>query len=316
MMRDEISKLLLDIRGTMKDFSRGKMDLAAAEEAWAQLGERCALMEEELLNDDAAGLIEGALYRHNTSNFSHHSGLYHGRSGGTVPLVHCGDSATAALVAAALTRNLSRDAPPGLRHLEPESTGGLSHTVHVMTVARGPEPVHFASLSSSPHFSDETFTSTGSVLRLMVKGHVGGGRHYSYFTETKKKAERFIGANVDQNHDIMTSIFIFRNIEKIFLHMGIITILDVSENIKLALANAFPAGSLCVNPSFRMYLVFTRHLKNRGAELKNTKVEFVYRGITLPFQRLNLPLDASSRRDGLWYDIFQFEDYVLTGDYY
>jgi hypothetical protein len=317
MMREEISHLILDIGDAMKDFSRGRTPLADAEAAYARLAGEYGRLEAELRNDEATGLLEGILYQHNIRNFSHHSGIYLNRKDAVTPLVCCGDEAMASRVAAELRRHAADLASSEVRHLEPESTGGLSQALHAVRVASaGKDVIYFASLSSSPFFSDEAFAYTGAILGIMIEGNAAADQHYSYFAGIKNEADAFIRKNMDQSHDIMTNILIFRNIEKIFSHMGFNTILDVSDQIRQTLAESFPTGSLCVAPSFRMYLVFTRHLRKRGAELKSNRVEFIYRGITLPFQRLNMQLDVSSHRDSFWYDIFQFEDYVLTGDYY
>jgi len=317
MMRDEISKLILDIGGAMKDFSRGRISLSDAEAAYARLAGEYGRIEGELRNDDATGLLEGILYHHNIRNFSTHSGIYLERKGTVTPLVFRGDAAQAARIAETLRQRASDLATSDVRHYEPEGTGGLAQTLHAVRVATaGPDTVCFAALSSSPWFSDEAFAYTGAILALMVEGHAAQEQDYSYFSVIKNQADAFIRAHMDQSHDIMTNIFIFRNIEKIFSHLGFYAILDVSETIRRTLADNFPAGTLCLAPTPRMYLVFTRHLRKRGADLKGNRIDFIYRGITIPFQRLNLDLDVSSHRDSFWYDIFQFEDYVITGDFY
>ena len=91
MMRDEISKLILDIGGAMKDFSRGRISLSDAEAAYARLAGEYGRIEGELRNDDATGLLEGILYHHNIRNFSTHSGIYLERKGTVTPLVFLGD---------------------------------------------------------------------------------------------------------------------------------------------------------------------------------------------------------------------------------
>lgn len=317
MMREEISKLDLDIGETMKDFSRGKLSLPDADKAYARLSEEYGRLEAELRNEEASGLLEGVLYHHNIRNYSNYSGIYLGRKDAITPIVRCGDESMAARVAGALRGRVSDLASGDVRNFGPESDGGLAQTLHAVRVATaGPDFIYFASLSSSPYFSDEAFAYTGAILGLMIEGHAAPEQYYGYFPVIKQEADDFIRKNMDQSHDIMTNIFIFRNIEKIFSHLGFHTMVDVSDHIRLTLADNFPSGSHCAAPSFRMYLVFTRHLRKRGAELKNNRVDFVYRGITLPFHRLNISLDVSSHRDSFWYDIYQFEDYVLTGDYY
>ncbi len=314
-MREEISKLVREIGSTIKGFSRGSMSLEDAESACSRLQDDYLSLEAELKNENARGIMEGVLYNHNAANFSLHSGLYLMDKKDVSPLFYYGDGGIAERTAAALLRNRGPFNPGEIQRLGTENTEGLSLDLHVTPVSSTRSlTVLFAALSSSPYFSPETFAYTGSVLNHLLDGNALSSQNYCYFAEIRRTADIFITANLDRSHDIMTTILIFRNIEKIFNHLGFFTLIDVSDSIKSEITGIFPRNSLCINPSLRMYLVFTRHMKGRDSEIRNIKTEFRYRGISLPHQRLHLPLEMSDHRESFWYDVFQFEDYVISGD--
>ncbi len=312
-MNDVISKLVTEIGTTMKDFASGKLSLPAAEEAYERLLGECEQLEEELTRKGATEILHGILYYHNVHNCCLHSGVYIQKRGTVMPVAWVGDSSMTGRIAAALSVEHA-DAANDLICLGGERTGFASHVIYAKKIKATPEPLLFAALSSSNHFTRELFNKAGNILSIVFQRNACPVQQYSYFNEIRKNVDDYIDRHVDKNHDIHVAIFIFRNIEKIFSHMGFHTLLDVSKQITNTLASAFPADSLCVNPSLRMYVMFIPSLRGREEEIKKIKVEFYYDGLSLPFQRLDLPLDMKSNRERLWYDIFQFENYIITGD--
>lgn len=312
-MNEVISRLVSEIGKTMKDFAGGKLSLPAAEEAYEMLLSECEQIEEEMTRKEATEIVHGILYYHNVHNCCLHSGVYVRKRGTVIPVAWVGDSSMAGRIASALSLEHADSADDVVR-IGGERTGFSSHVLYAKKIAGTAEPLLFAALSSSNHFTEELFVKAGNILAILFQGNACLVQHYSYFDEVRKNVDDYIDRHLDRNHEINVAIFIFRNLEKIFQHMGFHTLLDVSKQITNTLENAFPSGSLCVNPSFRMYLVFIPSLRGREDEIKKIKVEFYYQGLSLPFQRLNLPLDIQSRRERLWYDILQFENYILTGD--
>ncbi len=312
-MNDVISKLVTEIGKTMKDFASGKLSLPAAGEAYERLLGECEQLEEELTRKDATEIVHGILYYHNVHNCCLHSGVYVRKRGAVLPVAWAGDASMTGRIAAALSVEHG-DAASDLIRIGGERTGFSSHVIYAKKITGSTEPLLFAALSSSNHFTEELFNKAGNILSIIFQGNACPVQQYSYFNEIRKNVDDFIDRHLDKNHEIHAAIFVFRNIEKIFSHMGFHTLLDVSKQITNTLAGAFPSDSFCVNPSLRMYLMFIPSLRGREDEIKKIKVEFYYEGLSLPFQRLNLPIDMKSSRERLWYDIFQFENYIITGD--
>lgn len=312
-MNDVISKLVTEIGKTMKDFARGKLPLPAAEETYERLLGECERLEDEMTREEADKIIHGILYYHNVHNCCLHSGVYVRTKEKVNPVASVGDSSMTGRIAAALSLE-HVDVANELIRIGGDRTGFSSHVVYAKKITAAAEPFLFAALSSSNHFTEELFSKAGNILSILLQGNTCPVQQYSYFDEIRKNVDDYIERHLDRNHEIHVVIFIFRSIEKIFNHMGFHALLDVSKQIVSTLAGAFPSDSLCVNLSFRMYLVFIPSLRNREEEIKKIKVEFNYQGLSLPFQRLNLPLDVKSNRKRLWYDIFQFENYIIAGD--
>lgn len=312
-MNDVISKLVSEIGETMKDFARGKLVFPAAEEAYERLLHECERLEAELTHEDASEMVRGILYHHNVHNCCLHSGVYVRRKETIIPLITIGDFSMAGRIAIALSHERA-DTGEGVFRIGQEKTGFSAHVVYAQKINEAGEPLLFAALSSSNHFTEDLFTRAGNIIKILFQTSTCPVQYYNYFDEVRKKADDFIDRHLDRNHDINVGIFIFRNIEKIFSHMGFHTILDVSKEIIKTLSAAFPSDALCVNPSFRMYLVFIPVLRGRDDEIKKLKVEFYYQGLSLPFQRLYLPVGTGNGRERLWYDIFQYENYIIAGD--
>jgi hypothetical protein len=311
-MDDAIAQLITDITETMKRFAKGELVLPAAEKEYERLLAECETLEAELPGE-ASGIVRGILYYHNVRNCCLHSGVYVRKKGAVVPLVFAGDAAMAERVARAIAGERI-DASEEVYRIDAEKAGFSAHVVYAKKISQAQQPLIFAALSSSVHFTEEVFGRAGDLLLLIFQGNICAVQQYSYFDEIRKSVDEYLDKHTGRNREVAVSIFIFRNIETIFSHMGMHTLLDVSKTIQKTLVDAFPPESLFVNPSFRMYVVFTPVLRGRGEEIKKQKVEFAYQGLALPMQRLTLPFNAESSRKRLWHDIFQFKDYILSGD--
>jgi len=312
-MNDLVTKLVTEIGNTMKDFAQGKLPLPAAEEAYGRLLKECVQLEEEMTRKEAAEIVHGILYYHNVHNCCLHSAVYVRNAGTVVPVVSVGDPSMTGRIAAALSLEYIDDADEIIR-IGGDRSGFSAHVVYAKKITQTKYPLLFAALSSSNHFTEEFFARAGNMLSILFQGNACPAQQYSYFDEVRKNVDDYIDRHLDRNHEIHVVIFVFRNIEKILSHMGFHTLLDVSKHITNMLHGAFPSDSLCVNPSFRMYLVFIHSLRGREDEIKKIKVEFNYQGLSLPYQRLSILLDIHSKRERLWYDVFQFENYIITGD--
>ncbi|MCX7677691.1 MAG: hypothetical protein N2316_00580 [Spirochaetes bacterium] len=310
---EKVIALVEEIGAIMKDFAKGNIPLSVAEEAYERLSGECERLESDLENPFSPHLVQGILYHHNVKNCCIHSGLYVRNNNSIHPMCAIGEAQIAKKISEVLTKQKISENSTVYR-IGGEIMQFPSHTLYAVKIGTDARSPIFGALTSSTHFAEEVFLYTAHFLSILLKIEVGTVQHYNYFSEIKKQVSEFLGENLSLNRDINIAVFIFRNIEKIFSHMGFRILLDVAATIKKTIQDSFGTNTLCVYPSLRLFVAFTPLLPHREEEIRKKKIEFYYQGLAIPFQRINLPLRIVDAKERIWYDIFHFEDYVCRGD--
>ncbi|GEM_PF-729841 len=305
----EIQELLLAISQSLKDFTGGMISSSDARQRYTATRATCAAIEKRLKTAHSNRLLEGFCYRHNIDNFTLASGMYRYTVQGLQPFFYYGDTALTAAVSEILSNAAPTMTEKTIAILKPESHRVLPHTVVAYPVATAfDEMLIFTAVTSSRFFSEKRFLVTAERLsrlciELVAKLHPV---HIDYFSAIRHTIDNDITYRLNHGARLEAAYYVFPMLAKIFNHMGFDSLLEISSEITATLRAACRqnAGIHCV--SLREYVTLETHAEGGANHRAKKRLDFVYKGITIPYQKKIIALEPADGPQPLWDIVYRF----------
>ncbi len=311
----DIHNLIMSIQKSMTEFAEGGLQLKDAEEEYKRLSDIYKQIEAETVRHDGPNILKGLCYYNNIENFSILSGVYFIDSRDITPFTYHGDNN---LNSKAMNKILSnRNDIKNNQVIMIQADETLLHSVYIYPVLIDKnELIILATVSSSSYFSKEKFYFTGKLLSVLFSVR-RDDFHFiklNYFDEISKEIEKIIKENIDADHYIEATLFVFNTVEMIFNHLGMKTIIDVTDTITNVLKNAYQENSRCFSLSARDYIVILKKRRSEKTVTKKKRLNFIYKDINIPFKTLEIEINTIDSVHNFWEKVLLFENYIETGD--
>jgi hypothetical protein len=318
-MEDKLKDFSLTLKKALQDYTGGRISLEDAKSKYRELLSLYHSMEGEMRPGPGGNIFAGMCHHHNIENFSLFTGVYILDNDGMRPFIASGDSmfndhilSTHAAISASIVDG-------SVASVKPSSGRDFPHALYLypLDLNEGPRAALIA-VSSSQFFSTERFTHAGDVMKSILQKAASEFRplYMNYQAEVRHEIERYINITrgLGEGTAISAHIFIFNMIEKIFSHMGISALLEISGEIVDHLKESFGPDSKIYALSLHEYVALTKSGSADGSAPLKKRIEFKYKGITIPFQTMKLEVDSRKALLDLWGEIFRVEQYVRSGD--
>ncbi|MCU0820950.1 MAG: hypothetical protein MUC95_00560 [Spirochaetes bacterium] len=311
----DINNLILSIQKSMTEFAEGSLQLKDAEVVFKKLSETYKTLEAESIKHEGPSILKGLCYYNSIENFSILSGVYFLDPRDINPFTYHGDNSLNTKAMNKILTNKKEIKNNQVIMIQPDEM--LLHPVYVYPVLLDKnEMVVLATVSSSPYFSKEKFYFTGKLLSVLFSIR-RDDFHFiklNYFDEISKEIEKIIKENIDDDHYIEATLFVFKSVEMIFSHLGLKTLVDVSDSIVNILKTSYQENSRCFSLSIRDYIVILKKRKGEKAKSKKKRLNFIYKDINIPFKTMEIEIDKVDSIHNFWEKILLFENYLETGD--
>ncbi len=312
----EINSLILSIQSAMNDYTEGNISFEEAKEEYKNLLGIYNKLEADNKKEEGPNIISGLCYYNNIENFSLLSGIYHLSSKKTTQIAYYGSESLNSKTMNTILDNINNIKGNRMIMIQPDGSHML-HPIYVYPLfTEKNDKIVFATVSSSTYFSKEKFSAEGKLFKELFS-ITRPESHYlevNYFDKISNKIDKYLQVNVDDEYYIQATLFVFNIIEKIFNHLGIHSLIDISNLIMDNLKSNFKENSECFALSVRDYLVLQKLRKDCKSDEKKTNIEFRYNDINIPYKTLNLDLETGDSIHNFWNKILLFEYYLEADD--
>jgi hypothetical protein len=316
-MDDQIKDLVSTLKASLEDFTGGSLTVEEARDRYRGLLDRYTGILGGVLTGDNASVLKGICYHHNCENYSLFSGLYTADAEQITPVAFFGDLNIHSRILGMRHHISSVSAAGSVASLKPGTVKGLPHQVYIYTVQdSGLSLTIFITVSSSPFFSENKFAQAALFIKEIVESIREGTRPLlvDYHTGVKHEIENFIFRSLDDGRAPECHFFVFNMLERIFIHMGLNALSEISDIILNTLHDRCGSGSTAFALSLSEYIVLIRPASGQPAATGKKRIEVVYRGISIPYQTLHLQVESREHLQEFWQGIFSFAHYVRAGD--
>jgi len=311
----DIHNLIMSIQKSMTEFAEGSLQLKDAEEEYKKLSELYKQIEADSVKHEGSNILKGLCYYNNIENFSILSGVYFLDSKDITPFTYHGDNNLNSKTMNKILKN-KKDIKNN-QVIMIQSDESLLHSVYIYPVLIDKnELIVLATVSSSSYFSKEKFYFTGRLLSVLFSIR-RDDFHFiklNYFDDVSKEIEKILMENIDDDHYIEATLFVFNTVEMIFSHLGMKTLIDVSDIITDLLKSSYQENSRCFSLSIRDYIVILKKRKGEKTKSKKKRLNFIYKEINIPYKTLEIEIDTVDSVHNFWEKILLFENYLESGD--
>jgi hypothetical protein len=316
-MSNNIDNLIISVSNALKDFAEGKLTQEKAKDEYKKLYSRYNKLIKKQGKDKTLNKLAGFCYYNNTENFSLLSGIYNLNADKISCIASFGDSGLNPGVTKAISENLDKFSGNQLLQIQPGEDKTFLHNIYLFPFPMGKTgSVIFVSVSSSSFFSEEKFQFLGKLIKNIFSVMMDRSQEpeNNCFITISDEVEKYLNDNIDNEHSVRVTLFVFNMLEKIFNHMGMHSIFEASDEILIVLKDIYGYNSKCHTLSTRDYIVLERIRKDDTAKNNKTRPEFQYKNINIPFNSLKIIVDKKESIYSFWNKILTFENYLSTGD--
>jgi len=316
-MREEIKDLVGSLKTSLQDFAGGHLPFDEAKIQYKKLLSKYNTIQNGIGSDREDHLLRGICYHHNIENFSLFSGLYRLTPHQVNSRFYYGESYFDKRISGSRKTILDSVLSSPTSIIPAGRINGLPHDLHLQTVMdSGNGVMVFIAVSSSPYFSERKFTQAGNALGDIIGKILPDAQpfQFNYYSHIKHELEQQISRDLDGDYTIDVHFFVCNMIEKIFLHMGLKTLLEISGDIDGKLREKFGPDSKAFTLSLGEYIVLVKTKKETSRDVDKKRVELIYKTITIPYQTLKLQVNSLEELYEFWQSIFSFAHYIHFGD--
>ncbi len=315
-MDEQLQQLVVSISTLIRKVSEGAISPEDARDEYRSLRVRHDDLRDRAV-DAQGGVIKNLCARHNGENFSLFSGLFRLTPEHCEPIDAVGDDRLLGKViqASAEIRASIRGGSPA--RIEAGRLPFLAHHLHVARVHSGAgEEILFAAVSSSEFFSRDRFVHAAGFFSDLLAPFLRASRPLMLvqFERSLEAIRDHLDATVNAATSARISLFFLKSVDTIFSHMGMAALVEIPKTIHGILSEVAPEDAAVFSLSMNEYLVISPIRRSDESIPKMRPVELKFRGTIIPHHSIQLRFDDGDSVYKLLDDIYNFEDYMLTGD--
>ncbi len=316
-MSKDINNLIISVGNTLKEFADGNLSNKEAASGYNKLLARYNNISDRQKKISGVNQAEGLCYYNNINNFSLLTGIYEIENDDIYYLAYYGDTNLNFRTMKAILNNRGLIIDNTMLEIPPLDNDQLLHKIFLYPVISGKtKKTVFASVSSSNFFSEDKFLFLAKLIKNIFSVQFDRSMRFNnnYFYALSDEIEDYLRNNIDGEHSVQVTLYVFNMLEKIFSHTGIHTLLEISDGIFNTIKDNYRHNSKCFTLSIRDYIAVEKISKNDNFKINKQKLEFKYKNINIPYHSLKLKLDVKESIQSLWDQIMTFENYLATGD--
>jgi len=111
--------------------------------------------------------------------------------------------------------------------------------------------------------------------------------------------------------------FRYQYITDFFQKIGLATLIEMSDSLKVKLAELFGEDSYIIRISLSSYIVIaldTEEKRNIKQYMDKNKINFIYKGIVLPYMVIEIPYENSHSSYDIFENVYYLDNYLKLGD--
>lgn len=314
-MKKDIETVTLSIKQALSDYSSGKLSFENARELYLKLYKQYQNLQNTYKASYEKKTLKGICYSHNIENFSIISGIYELFNDTFTPIVFHGNVAINKKIVTALYDEISIIQDFGISKIAlSKKNSGNQNIIYSHISDFNGRKIYFISLSTSNFFSDDKFYFYSELLKNIFSIVQEKQRPViiNYYGGIVSEIKTHISQKMNNKKETMIFFYYFKQIEEIFLHKGIRSVLRVSHQIIDTLYQNFPAQSHVVAPSFSEYLVIASPSKELS-DINYSKLDFMFEGVNIRSHALKLESNALISAYSHLNEIYSFENNISSG---
>lgn len=311
----EIHNLIFSIQKAITEFSEGDISLNEGEEEYERLLDIYNKIEDIKKNNKGPDIISGLCYYNNIENYSLLSGVYYSDSRETIPVSYYGDNNLNSKTVSAINKHKNEIRKNQIIMVPPGEN--MLHPIYIYPlIMENSDLIVFATISSSNYFAKEKYYFSARLLKALFSVTRDAFHHlrWNYFDEVSKEIEKILKDNIDDEHYIEATLYVFNLVETIFSHLGIKTMVHISETFSGIMKKTYRENSRFFTLSLRDYLVLVKKRKGDEEPSKKKKIDFIYNKLHIPYKTLEIKVESVDSIHNFWEKILLFENYLETGD--
>ncbi|TAL39008.1 MAG: hypothetical protein EPN93_02735 [Spirochaetes bacterium] len=310
-MKDREKELLISISGAMRDFAHGSLPLGQARERYRELRDRYRSLGVRTPDHAGSSVFKSLCYDHNITNFSLLSGALRLIEDKPEFLFFSGDAAIASAVKERIPMH-SVELQKGIAcTLAPGDAARFPHAVHCSEpFTAGGTPVIFTAVTSSKYFGFNRFLGySGLVRKILEEVRVEtGAMHFDCRKPGRDEIHDFMDSALRGGGVVTARCFYFGLIDRIFSHLGIPIILEISEQIVRDITGHAVRGGKVFPLSVREYIALLPEEPDLSRKPGRGPVEFRYKGVSIPYEYIEIPVRSMPDRIAFWEHLARFVD--------
>ncbi len=299
----------------MTGFSEGNLPYSDAKKKFIRLDKIYNKYEKKLHNKKSPPVVNSLLYHNNIENYSLLSGIYSTDSKDIKSIAYHGNGNLNLKTMDILLKNA--DDLKGNRVVMIKQNKNILHPIYVYPLhSYNKNKILFASVSSSPFFLKEKFMFSGRFLKALFKiiKKRSPFIEVDYFDEISNEIDKIIHENINEEYYVKAVIYVFDSVEKIFNHLGIQTLIDVSGYIAETLSENYHESSRTMPLSIQEYVVLEKRKLSELHEDRKVNIDFVFNKIHIPYKSFEVKMKKIDSIHNLWEKLFHFSHFVRKDD--
>jgi hypothetical protein len=310
-MKDREKELLISISGAMRDFAQGALPIDAARERYRDLRDRYRSLGVRTPDHAGSSILKSLCYDHTIGNFSLLSGALRLGADETEFLVFSGDAAIASAVKERIPFHSAELRRGNACTLEPGDTARFPHAIHCSeSFTMGGAPVVFIAVTSSKYFAFNRFLGYSGLVRTILEEMRIETRamHFDCQKHGREEIHEYMDSAIAGGGVVTARCFYFGLLDRIFSHLGIPIILEISEQIVRDISAHAVGGGKVFPLSVREYLALVPEEPNLSRKPGRKPIEFRYKGVSIPYDYIEIPMRSMPDRISFWERMAKFVD--------
>lgn len=309
MSKKELSKVIISIGNTIKEFSSGAIDLDEARERYKKYSrsiENALPVESKTGGEELQHSSANLCFMHNIENFSLVSSVFL-LSISRIDIVYtCGNRSLQEKLTSYVENNrteISFASTKEFELLEMRENTIDGHRLYITPIDINSRfIILFVSASSSTYFSETLFLQFAGYMNKFLS--LLSDNNQPVLFDFNYQLSHYIREKLlerVQREEITVHLFLFSTLHKTFDHMGVHSIIEISMTIKKSIEDHFV--SPCQPISLNEYLVIlpvseTELIKSRHM------IDFVYNNINIPYKQHTVTLSTEEDVYTFWNRIY------------
>lgn len=314
---NDINSLLQSIRGTIKSYREGRLSLKRTIEDYDKKLLQYKELEQSIISLHSQGFLKGLLYHHNVNNYSKLTALFYSSRKDLSVIDYYGDDKLLEILPELIIRKFKLLEENKVNKIFLHNRKGLTYNLFIRLITIKSKNFFLGTVTSSHYFNLNDFQFYSELIRKICINSIKLNlpMSFDYYNGISVKLTNYVNHHIEKKGAVTANIFVFKDIVKIFGHMGISTLADISRSLSNTLKNSFPDNAEVFIPSINTYIVLKPENSisdDSSVDNSKNKIQFSYNDITIFYKEKQHFIDSSQLLYDFWEEILLFENSILT----